>query len=124
MSMRQQYHPCNTCIRHVSRRGVFRIPPMQNRTSATLTRPFSTVQLGFVNRANPQPGCHGPVFPQGRRSSLPRLRKGVRLSVKTVRLRRATFEEDIEGFLQTSPREGRFSTAVVVLALWAAIMPL
>ncbi len=82
----------------------------------------STLQSGSVNRAIRV--CHGLTFPEARHSSLPRLRRGVRLSVKTVRLRRATFEEDIEGFLHTNPREGRFSTAVVVLALWAAIMPL
>ncbi len=41
----------------------------------------------------------------------PRLRRDVRLRVKTVRFRRAVLDDEAGGFLHTDPRAGGFKTA-------------
>ncbi len=61
----------------------------------------SIVQLKFLHRTSRVLTMR--LLSQVLRSSLFRLRKGVRLRVKTVRLRRATLKDEVEGFLQTNP---------------------
>ncbi len=61
----------------------------------------SMVQLKFLDRTSRVLTIR--LLSQVLRSSLFRLRKGVRLRVKTVRLRRATLKDEVEGFLQTNP---------------------